>query len=69
MTTVNDRYVPPPPAVEPKPRYVVVTDELEILAIARGSLKDPIGQCVNGTWYATENSLRQFRGLPVEFTV
>ena len=46
----------------PKSRYVVVTDEAEIAAIERAGLRDPIGGCLNGQWFAEAGSLAQFRG-------
>lgn len=59
--------VPPKPA-DPKPRYVIVTDPLEIAAMQRADLRDPIGAiATDGTAYAEWHSLRQFRGQPVEF--
>jgi hypothetical protein len=62
-------YTVPPKPEDPKPRYVEVTDLDLISAIQRGALTDPIGGEVNGKWYAEAHSLRQFRGLPVEFDV
>lgn len=59
--------VPDKPA-EPKLRLVRVTDQAEIAAIARNELRDPIGATVNGETWAEWHSLRQYRGLPVEFT-
>jgi hypothetical protein len=63
-------YTVPPKKPDPKPRYVQVTDPAEIEAIQRNGLGDPIGMVANdGTAYAEYHSLRQFRGLPVEFDV
>jgi len=68
-------YTVPPKKPDPKPRYVLVTDPLEIEAIQRGGLRDPIGGRMNpeahavGIWYAEVHSLAQFRGQPVEFVV
>lgn len=66
---MTDYTVPPKPA-EPKPRLVRVTDPLEIAAIQRNGLRDPIGYTnANGDCWADAHSLAQFRGQPVEFTV
>lgn len=62
-------YEPPKKPAEPKLRYVVVTDAGEIEAIQRNGFADPIGGFMGGMWMAEANSLRQFRGLPVEFDV
>jgi hypothetical protein len=53
----------------PKRRYVVVTDPDEIEAIKRAGLRDPIGGCLNGQWFAEAHSLAQYRKQPVEFEV
>ena len=61
--------VPPAPA-DPKGRYVVVTDPAEIAAIIRNDTLDcPDGECRDGVWYATLDSLRKFRGQPVDIEV
>ena len=62
-------YTVPPKPAEPKLRLVRVTDPAEIAAIERADIRDPIGATVNGETWAEWHSLRQFRGLPVEFTV
>lgn len=62
-------YTVPPKPAEPKPRYVRVTDPAEIEAIKRAELRDPVGGCVDGVWYAEAHSLQQWRMLPVEFVV
>jgi len=62
-------YTIPPKKLDPKQRLVVVTDPLEIAAMEHNDLRAPIGGCYNGQWYATEHSLAQFRGKPVEFDV
>lgn len=63
--------VPDKPA-DPKQRFVVITDQLEIESIQRNGLRDIIGyghQDSSGaiTWYGESNSVDQFRGKPVEF--
>ena len=61
--------VPPAPA-DPKGRYVVVTDAAEIAAIIRNDTLDcPDGECRDGVWYATLDSLRKFRRQPVDIEV
>lgn len=65
---MTDYVVPPKPA-DPKPRMVRVTDPVEIEAIQRAGLRDPVGGCIDGVWYADAHSLAQFRGQPVEFNV
>jgi hypothetical protein len=66
-------YTVPPKKPDPKQRFVRVTDPAEIEAIQRNGLGDPIGgsttECGHAVWYAEAHSLRQFRGLPVEFDV
>lgn len=54
---------------DPELRYIVVTDPVEIEAIQRAGLRDPVGGCIDGVWYADAHSLAQFRGQPVEFNV
>ena len=62
-------YTVPPKPAEPKLRLVRVTDESEIAAIHSKDFRSPIGATVNGETWAEAHSLRQFRGLPVEFNV
>lgn len=67
-------YQVPPKPPEPRQRYVVVTDPLEIEAMVRSGLRDPIGKYVpvdelSGEYWAEAHSLAQYRGLPVEFIV
>ena len=52
----------PPKPMPPKTRLERVTDAAEIAAIQRNGLSDPIGGHYDGLWYATADSLRQFRG-------
>lgn len=60
-------YQVPPKPPEPKQRFQVITDPLEIASIQRAGLRDIIGKCENGVWYGESNSVDQFRGKPVEF--
>lgn len=62
-------YAPPPPEAEGKPRYVRVTDPVEIEAIRDKTFRAPNGKCEDGIWYAEVNSLRQFRGQKPEIIV
>ena len=63
-------YTVPPKPAEPKPRYVRVTDPVEIDAIIGAGLRSPIGgKDADGQWWAEAHSLAQFRGQPVEFNV
>ncbi len=63
-------YTVPPKKPDPKQRFIRVTDPAEIEAIQRNGLGDPIGMIRDdGTTWAEDHSLRQFRGLPVEFDV
>ena len=63
-------YQVPAAPVDPKGRYVVVTDAAEIAATIRNDTPDcPDGECRDGVWYATLDSLRKFRGQPVEIEV
>ena len=63
-------YQVPPAPDDPKGRYVVVTDQKEIEAIQRNDTLDcPDGECRDGVWYATLDSLRKFRGQPVDIEV
>lgn len=66
-------YTIPPPKADAKPRYVRVTDPVEIEAIQRAGLRDPIGAqyTLDGatSWYAEAHSLAQFRNQPVEIVV
>lgn len=55
-------YTVPPKPLPPKTRLERVTDAGEIEAIQRNALGDPIGGHFDGLWYATADSLRQFRG-------
>ena len=57
-------YTVPPKPLPPKTRLERVTDPVEIEAIQRNGLSDPIGGHFDGLWYATADSLRQFRGAP-----
>lgn len=68
LQTLIARHVTPKQP-EPKVRLMRVTDPAEIAAIERNGLRDPIGSTVNGETWAEAHSLRQFRGLPVEFNV
>jgi hypothetical protein len=63
------KYVIPPAPVDPKHRYVRVTDPAEIAACIRNELKDPDGQEIGGEWFATLGSLRKFRGEQQEIEV
>lgn len=63
------KYIVPPKPKDPVQRFVVVTDEAEIAAIIQSDLRAPIGKYEAGQWWAEVHSLRQFRGLPVEFDV
>jgi hypothetical protein len=69
-------YALPEKPVDPKPRYVEVTDRDEIAAITRGGLGDPIGGRVESedgewtvSWFATAHSLAQYRKQAVNFDV
>ena len=63
-------YEVPAPTPDPKHRYVVVTDAAEIAAIIRNDTLDcPDGECRDGVWYATLDSLRKFRGEQQEIDV
>jgi hypothetical protein len=62
-------YTIPDKPADDKPRYVRVTDPVEIEAIQRAGLRDPIGDKHTGFWYAEAHSLAQFRGQPVEIDV
>jgi hypothetical protein len=63
-------YTIPAKPTDEKQRYVIVTDALEIVAIQRNALRDPIGVVASdGTAWAEANSLAQFRGQQVEFDV
>lgn len=63
-------YSVPPKKPDPKPRYVKVTDPVEIDAIIGAGIRSPIGmQDSDGVWWAEVHSLRQFRGQPVDFNV
>lgn len=55
-------YTVPPKPLPPKTRLERVTDAAEIEAIQRSGLRDPIGGHFEGQWYATADSLAQFRG-------
>lgn len=55
-------YTVPPKPLPPKTRLERVTDPDEISVIERCELRDPIGGHFDGVWYATADSLRQFRG-------
>lgn len=55
-------YTVPPKALPPKTRLERVTEPNEIAAIERNGLGDPIGGHFDGVWYATADSLKQFRG-------
>jgi hypothetical protein len=69
-------YTVPPKKPDPKPDMVDCTDRPELIAacnlegvpndVAR---KAPIGGWFGGRFLVYKHSLRQFRGLPVEFTV
>ena len=46
-----------------KPKYVIVTDPETIAAIQRNLAEydDPIGQQINGTWYADKASVERWK--------
>ncbi len=60
-----------PPAPKPaKPRYVRVTDPVEIDAIINADLRGPVGMQDNGgVWWAEALSLAQFRRQQVTFDI
>lgn len=57
-------YTVPPKPLPPKTRLERVTDAVEIAAIEQSDLRAPVGGHFDGVWYATADSLRQFRGAP-----
>lgn len=63
-------YKIPDPLKDPKHRYIRVTDPAEIEACIRNNdLKCPDGMEIDGEWFATLISLRNFRGEAVEIEV
>ena len=63
-------YTIPDKPADDKPRYVIITDPLEIAAMQRAELRDPIGMiATDGTAYAEVRSLAQFRGEPVDIDI
>ena len=61
-------YQVPPPEADPKYRYVVTDDPVEIAAIQRNLWGDPDGEFYEPTqkWVATAYSLQEFRRLRAE---
>lgn len=55
-------YTVPPKPLPPKTRLVVTDDPAEQVPLAESTLRSPIGQWHEGKFYATADSLRQFRG-------
>lgn len=59
----------PVKALDPKQRYVVVTDPEIIEAIKRAGLKDPVGGFLNGQWFAEAFTLKQYKNEQQEIDV
>lgn len=67
-------YTVPPKPTPPKQHFVRVTDLVEIEAMQRSALRDPIGMLVQFNadepeWWAEAHSLAQYRKRAVQFDV
>jgi len=55
-------YTVPPKPLPPKTRYLATEDPAEQVPLEESTLRSPIGDWREGKFYATADSLRQFRG-------